>query len=195
MKRNIVVAVCIVAFLGLLVWAGFKNIKRRKEEQAKVHQAEIKLMPAEGNSDEDAPKDLRGKAAPDFTLKTLDGAKISLASLKGKPVIVNFWATWCAPCKIEMPWFEEYRKQNPELQIVGITEDKVPLETVKATAARAGATYPITMTDGKIDNEYGGVDYLPSTFYINREGVIVAQSNGLAPKEEMGANIKKIMGN
>lgn len=112
-KRNVVVLAVIVLFVAGLFWAGVHNVRRRHAEEARVRQQQITLIP-DGKAgspvpDDDVP-DLRGKQAAGFTLATLEGKKVSLADYKGRPVMVNFWATWCAPCKVEMPWFEEFSK-------------------------------------------------------------------------------------
>jgi thiol-disulfide isomerase/thioredoxin len=137
---------------------------------------------------------LAGKAAPAFTLKTLDGKKVSLSDYKGKAVLVNFWATWCAPCKIEMPWFEEFEKQyaSQGLVILGVVDDvDAGKDMIAKTAQKAGVTYPILLSDGKVGDAYSGVDakgqpvgmeYLPMSFYVDKNGVVVAETAGLAAK-------------
>ena len=125
---------------------------------------------------------------------------MTLASLKGKAVLLNFWATWCAPCKIEMPWFEEFNKKYAAqgLEIVGVDEDddvksaqiqKAIVQTVKNT----GVTYPIVLGDANTNKAYGDPDVLPATYFIDRSGKIVAQAIGLAPKNEAEANVQKIL--
>jgi thiol-disulfide isomerase/thioredoxin len=200
-KRNIAVLAVIILFITGLFWAGVRNVRARRAQEALIRQKTITLHPDDKSgsvpdSGDDAPPDLRGKTAPSFNLSTLDGKKVSLASLKGKPVLVNFWATWCVPCRIEMPWFEEfshkYAAQN--LVIVGITEDDASREEIKQALTKAGVTYPVLLTDNKADRAYGGIDYLPSSFYVDREGKIVAQSAGLGTKDQIEADIKKITG-
>lgn len=199
MKRNIAVLAAVVLIVVGLVWAGLTNHRRRAAEEAAIRDRQISLIPSSkegGQSDDDsAPPDLRGKKAPGFTLNSLDGKKLSFDDLKGKPVLINFWATWCAPCKIEMPWFEQFHKQyeGQGLQIVGIVEDDAPKETVQNTVQKTGVTYAILHTDNKVDKAYGGIDYLPSSFFIDRNGTIVAQTAGLASKDEIEANIRKIV--
>jgi thiol-disulfide isomerase/thioredoxin len=137
---------------------------------------------------------MRGKAAPSFVLTSIDGKKVSLADYKGRPVLVNFWATWCGPCKVEMPWFEEFRKQYAAqgFEILGLTDDvDAGKEAIAEVAGRAGVTYPILLTDGKVQTAYGGLDVLPMSFYVDRNGVIVEQTAGLGSKDQIEANIKK----
>jgi peroxiredoxin len=146
---------------------------------------------------ETAAKGLQGKAAPDFELKALDGKTIHLSDYKGKAVLLNFWATWCQPCKIEMPWFAELQKQyGPEgLQVVGIAvdEDSTP-DDLKQFAGKLGVNYPILVGKESVEDQYGGVQFLPATLYINREGMIVDKVFGLKGRGEIEDSIKKALG-
>ena len=129
-----------------------------------------------------------------FTLETVDGKKVSLSDYKGRPVVVNFWATWCGPCKVEMPWFEEFRKQYAAqgFEILGLTDDvEAGKEKIAKVAGKIGVTYPILLTDGKVQTAYGGLDVLPMSFYVDKNGLVVAETAGLGPKDEVEANIKK----
>ncbi len=112
------------------MWAGWHNLRERKLAMQKARENQVVLIPdkqgqagSEGE-DELAPK-MRGKKAPTFVLTNLEGKKVSLADYKGRPVLVNFWATWCGPCKVEMPWFEELRKQYAAqgFEILGLADD------------------------------------------------------------------------
>jgi thiol-disulfide isomerase/thioredoxin len=205
-KRNLLVSAAIVVFIALLVWAGVHNLRRRHEEAAKIREQQLTVV-ADGKtqggatasasgSSEDATPDLRGKEAAGFSLVALDGKKFSLKDYKGKPVLVNFWATWCAPCKVEMPWFEEFHKKyaGDGLQVVGITEDAdAGKDEISKAVQKTGATYPILLTDNKVDKAYGDVEVLPMSFYIGRDGKIVTQTAGLGTKDEVEANLKKII--
>ena len=137
---------------------------------------------------------MRGKRAPAFALTSLEGKKVSLADYKGRPVLVNFWATWCGPCKVEMPWFEDFRKQYAAqgFEILGLSDDAdAGKELIAKVAGKAGVSYPILLTDGKVQTAYGGMDVLPMSFYVDRNGVIVEQTAGLGSKDQIEANIKK----
>jgi len=201
--RNALVGGVIVVVVAVLVWAGIHNVKARRaaEQQAKTQQMTISVDKAGATATMDsAAADLRGKPAAIFTLTSNTGKRISLNDYKGKPVLLNFWATWCTPCKVEMPWFEEFQKKYAAqgLQVIGINEDedaKSPeiQAQIKKVLENTGVDYTILMGDDKVGNAYGGLDVLPATYYIDRNGKIVAQAIGLAPKEEAEANIQKIV--
>jgi thiol-disulfide isomerase/thioredoxin len=201
-KRNGLVFGLMVVGIALLLWSGWHNLRERRLAMQKAEEDHVVLTPAKpgdtapaGTSDTDieTPKML-GKVAPAFTLATLDGKKVSLSDYKGRPVLVNFWGTWCAPCKIEMPWFEEFRKQYAAqgFEILGLTDDvDAGNEAIAKVVKKTGVTYPILLTDGKVQKAYGGLDYLPVSFYIDRNGVVVEQTAGLGGKDEIEAHIKK----
>ncbi len=201
MKRSALVVVVLIAGISLMLWAGWHNLRERRLALQKAQENRIVLTPAnpgdKSSGSQTAGSDtlpqLRGKVAPAFTLVTLEGKKISLADYKGRPVLVNFWATWCAPCKLEMPWFEEFRAKYKAqgFEVLGIAEDDAGKDEISKAAKKLGATYPILMTDGKVAPAYGGIDYLPMSFYVDSKGVIVEQTAGLASKDEVEANIKK----
>ena len=146
---------------------------------------------------EAANKGMQGKAAPDFELKALDGKTIHLSDYRGKAVLLNFWATWCQPCKIEMPWFAELQKQyGPEgLQVVGIAVDEdASTDDLAKFAGNLGVNYPILVGKESVEDLFGGVQFLPATLYINREGKIVDKVFGLKGRGEIEDSIKKALG-
>jgi thiol-disulfide isomerase/thioredoxin len=201
MKRSALVVGVLIIGISLMLWAGWHNLRERRLALQKAQENHIVLAPAtasqSGNQvpDGDAMPQLRGKAAPLFTLVSLDGKKVSLADYRGRPVLVNFWATWCAPCKLEMPWFEEFRAkyQGQGFEVLGIAEDDAGKDEIAKAAKKLGATYPILLTDGKVAPAYGGIDYLPMSFYVDGKGVVREETAGLASKDEVEANIKKLL--
>jgi thiol-disulfide isomerase/thioredoxin len=203
-KRNGLVFGVMVVGIALLLWAGWHNLRARRLAMQQAQENHIVLTPEKGGSaaeaDSQSPEaeamQMRGKVAPAFTLVTLDGKRVSLSDFKGKPVLVNFWATWCGPCKVEMPWFEEFNKQYSAqgLVILGLADDvDAGKEAIAKVAHKTGVTYPILLTDGKVQKSYapGGMDYLPMSFYIDKTGVVVEETAGLGPKDEIEAHIKK----
>jgi len=138
---------------------------------------------------------LKGETAPDFTLDSLDGKTVHLSDFRGKGVLLNFWATWCQPCKIEMPWFAELQKQyGPQgLQIVGVAMDDASPKEIGEFAHDLGVNYPILLGKEAVGDAYGGVQFLPATFYIGRDGKVVDKVFGLKGRGEIEENIKKAL--
>ncbi len=214
MKRNTLVIVVVLATLGLMTWAGVVNYQRHQREQAKLKQLQAMIaastppaQAADANADADIPENpLEGQMAPPFTLKDTAGHKVSLADYKGKAVIVDFWATWCAPCKIEIPWLEQFHTEYAAqgLEILGVSEDNLDpddkaklLEEKKDIADKAvrlKINYPVLIDDASVSTPYGGIDGLPTTFFIDRSGKVVASTVGLAPRDTIEADIKKALG-
>jgi thiol-disulfide isomerase/thioredoxin len=209
-KRNGLVFGVMVVGIALLLWAGWHNLRARRLAMQRAEENHVVLVPEKGgvpekagaaaDADSQSPEaeamQMRGKPAPAFTLVNLDGKKVSLSDYKGRPVLVNFWATWCGPCKVEMPWFEEFNKQYAAqgLVILGLADDvDAGKDAIVKVARKTGVTYPILLTDGKVQKEYapGGMDYLPMSFYVDRNGVIVEETAGLGGKDEIEAHIKK----
>jgi cytochrome c biogenesis protein CcmG, thiol:disulfide interchange protein DsbE len=115
-----------------------------------------------------------GKAAPDFTLQTVDGQNVKLSDLKGKVVVVNFWATWCEPCRQEMPAiekaYEHYKDQGLVVLGVNLKENNV---SVKGFAENYHLTFPIVMDkDGSVAVDTYKVKPIPTSFFIDRQGIL-----------------------
>lgn len=200
MVRRVLVAAGIALVLALLVTAGLHNLRDRRASMQQAAAAKMDLTPVASGAaaDDSIPaelgKDLRGKAAPDFKLTTLDGRHIQLADLKGKTVVVNFWATYCGPCRLEMPWFEEFAQKysSDQLVILGLDyEDGVTKDDVAKAAKKVGVTYPILMADDATAKNWGLGDYLPVTYYLDAKGNVVAQTPGAPTKDQMEAEIRK----
>jgi cytochrome c biogenesis protein CcmG/thiol:disulfide interchange protein DsbE len=208
MKRNTIVLGTVLFLLAVFAWAGWANWEYRKQARERLlASAPQGVLAASDNGGE--PQyitPLQGKPAPAFTLEDLTGKKLSLADYKGKAVLINFWATWCAPCKIETPWLIELRNQYAAqgFEVLGISADDLDrndpqkLSEEKRQIARfvqqEKINYPVLIDADSISQPYGGLDSLPASFYVDRNGVVVAAQLGLTSKEEIEVNIKKSLG-
>jgi cytochrome c biogenesis protein CcmG/thiol:disulfide interchange protein DsbE len=138
---------------------------------------------------------LQGQLAPDFSLTALDGKTVKLSDFRGKAVLLNFWATWCEPCKIEMPWFVDLQKKyGPQgLQVLGVAMDDASPKEIAEFAQKMSVNYPVLVGKEAVGDQYGGIPYLPSTFYISRDGKVVERVFGLVSRSEIENNIQKAL--
>ncbi len=171
MKRNPMVLVVVALVVALMLYVGFHMARRS------------------------APRIAKSTVAPDFSLESLDGKSVRLSDLRGKAVLLNFWATWCGPCKIEMPWFVELQNQYGAqgLQIVGVAMDDASKEDIAKFAKSMGVNYPILIGKESIGDQYGGIPALPESFFIGRDGKMVDKIIGLKGKSEIEDAIKKAL--
>lgn len=120
------------------------------------------------------------KPMPTFSLKGLDGTPIDSSRFAGKVVILNFWATWCPPCRAEIPELialqDKYRDQ---IQIIGVSEDDAPPDAVRQFVAEHGMTYAVAMTTPDMERAFPGIDALPTSFLIDRQGRVVRKHVGM----------------
>lgn len=137
-----------------------------------------------------------GRQAPALLVTTLDGKSVSLAEYRGKALLVNFWATWCGACKLEMPWLAQLREQykGRGFEIIVIMTDGATEERVRQIAAKYGVTYQIARCNHKTAQAYGGLPYLPESFYIDKHGKIVLAAADAGSKGEIETNIRKLLG-
>ena len=133
--------------------------------------------------------------APDFTLRDLNGESFRLSDMKGKVVILDFWATWCPPCRAELPHFQALHREyaGKGLVIVGISLDSVGAAGVKAFIEANGVRYPILMGDRDVTTSYGGIRSIPTTFVIDREGRIVKKLVGYQSKEVFEGLVRELL--
>ncbi|WP_077148763.1 TlpA disulfide reductase family protein [Sphingopyxis sp. KK2] len=133
-----------------------------------------------------------GFAAPAFTLTTFDKRKVTLAEMKGKVVVINYWATWCAPCKAEMPMMHRYFKANQArgLEMFGVTtEDSVSKTQLKTVSALL--SYPLS---NRMTGNYGAIDNaVPSTYIIDRKGVVRHAKKGAYTEREFKAALDPLL--
>ena len=114
------------------------------------------------------------KPAPDFVLQDEQGREVKLSDFRGKVVLLNFWATWCGPCKIEMPWFVEFQRQYKDqgFSVVAISLDEEGWEVVRPFTEEYKLNFPVLLGSDETADQFGGVAALPTTFVIDKEGRI-----------------------
>ena len=206
MKRNTIVTGIVLLVLATFAWAGWANWEFRKQAAEKrlanVSQAEL----AEAGDAQSALNPLIGKSAPQFSLEDLTGKKVSLADYKGKAVLINFWATWCGPCKIETPWLVDLRNQyaGKGFEILGVSTDDIDRDDVKMFGTekkeitdfvqRMHMPYPVLIEGDKLSKPYGGLDAMPTSFFVDRNGKIIAATMGISSKDDIETNIQKALG-
>ena len=135
------------------------------------------------------------RPAPEFTLKDADGKTVRLEDYKGKVVLLDFFATWCGPCKIEIPWFMEFERKHKDkgFSVLGVSMDDEGWEVVKPFLAGLGVNYRVVIGNDSTAQLYGGVDALPTTFLIDRTGKIAAVHIGLASKKDFEDGVEQLL--
>ena len=206
MRKGLLLLAMVVG-LSLVVWSGVENLRARRLVMQRQEQTRVDLLPGAGDaagsgSADETPTEkeagdsqLKGKVAPAFTLVDLAGKNVSLSDYKGRPLVVNFWGTYCAPCKIEMPWLEEFEKKyaGSGFEVLGVTYDaEVGKETITKNVQRLGVTYPILMSDEDVEKTYlSDSEVLPMSFYVDRAGKVVDVTAGLGSKDELEGMVKE----
>ena len=153
--------------------------------------ASAQELPAE-NAAMGTPSD--GKMAPNFTLTSTDGKTIKLSDYRGKVVVLDFWATWCPPCKAEIPDFIKLYSQykGDGFQMLGISVDQGGLSVVKPFMKAYGINYPIMLADDQVVSDFGGISAIPTTFVIDKHGRVRASFVGYRPASEFENLIKQL---
>jgi thiol-disulfide isomerase/thioredoxin len=134
-------------------------------------------------------------AAPEFKLDGIDGRPLSLASERGKVVLLNFWATWCGPCRAEIPdLIALQQKYKDQLQIIALTVDEDDAAVVKQVVAEAGINYPVAMSPPEVRMQYGGIAALPTSFVLDTQGRVVQKHEGLRDPALYETEIRALLG-
>jgi thiol-disulfide isomerase/thioredoxin len=203
-RRVVLILSLVVAFTGIVI-----AVKGRSRPNNVIDLSVAQpsgVQQAGGNQDgakkdgeappQELPEPQKGSVAPDFSLKSLpDGKTVTLSSLRGKAVVVNFWATWCEPCKIEMPSLVDLQKKyGPQgLQIVGVAMDDADDKEISTFAHKMGVNYMVLRGTEKVGDLYGGIDRLPMTYYLDRSGKVVDETMGMAGEATFEDAIKRAL--
>jgi peroxiredoxin len=133
--------------------------------------------------------------APDFTLRDAEGRQVKLSDYTGKVVLLNFFATWCAPCRVEIPWFMDFEKEFKDrgFAVLGVSMDEDGWEAVKPYIERMRVNYRVLMGDSLVSDLYGGVDSLPTSFMIDRNGRVARVHVGLVNRSEYQNDINALL--
>ena len=176
MKRNPLVLFFVAAIVAAMLFAGIRIARNNRASGLGKGQ-------------------LVGSLAPDFELLALDGRPLKLSDLRGKAILLNFWATYCGPCKIEMPWFVELQKEyGPQgFQIIGVAMDDASTDEIAKFAKQMGVNYPVLIGKDSVADSYGGVSVLPTTFFVDRDGKLIAREFGLQSRSVFVDHIKKAL--
>jgi peroxiredoxin len=133
--------------------------------------------------------------APDFELTDASGKIVRLSDYRGKVVLLDFWATWCGPCKIEIPWFKEFERQHKDkgFAVIGVSMDEEGWDVVKPFVQQEQINYRIVIGNDALADKYGGIKALPTTLLIDRDGRVASIHEGLSGKDDFENDIMQLL--
>ena len=193
MGRNRITGLVVLGVVGLIVLALTVTRRSSVDGTPKTEAAADIAENAGGPITVELLK--QPQAVADFTLTALDGRRLSSADWKGKVVLLNFWATWCGPCRAEIPDLVALQnKYGDQLVVVGISEDEGPVDVVRKFAADYKVNYPVAMTTPEMQKIFPGITALPTTFILDRDGRMVQKHIGLLHPRETEAATRYLAG-
>jgi peroxiredoxin len=196
MSRRILVLGSVLACFALILWSGYQNRYVQPSTPGAASPA-LAGNPSAAQRTDVVTSPLVGQSAPSFTLRDLAGHQVRLRDYRGRAVLINFWATWCAPCQLEMPWFIDLQRRYAAkgFVVIGIDKDyPEDLPKVPGFARKMGLNYPVLYGNGKTYAAYECCDYLPMSYYVDREGTVRIATVGLGERDTVEANVRRILG-
>ena len=135
------------------------------------------------------------KLAPDFALKDINGKTVKLSDYRGKVVLLDFWATWCGPCRLEIPWFMEFERKYKDrgFAVLGVSMDDDGWDSIKPFVKELEMNYRVVLGDDKTGDQYGGIEALPTAFLIDRDGRVAIKHVGLSSRRDFEDGIEKLL--
>ena len=196
MKNKKTVLILLLVLVLLLGGAGILYAKLSADTTPNLPTQQSQQETTE-NPDADENPDAEPAPAPDFTVTDMDGKEVSLSDFRGKPVIVNFWASWCGPCRSEMPEFDAaYQKYKDDIHFLMVNATDGSRETVESAKdfiADEGYTFPVYFDESGIASATYGVTGLPATFFIGAQGEAVARAIGAVSGEILQQGIDMLL--
>ncbi|HEY2420131.1 MAG TPA: TlpA disulfide reductase family protein [Neobacillus sp.] len=191
MKKNIIV---IVILIGLVAWGINDTMKKKDERQASLASSEQAIEGMDMSSITVGIN--QGDIAPDFELSTPDGESLKLSDFRGQKVIVNMWATWCPPCRVEMPdmqkFYEKYKDENATIIAVNMTSSEKSLDSIPNFLDEFGITFPVVLDEHNKVGEIYQVYALPTSLIIDSKGIIQQKISGPMNYEMMEKFVSEI---
>ncbi len=188
-RSTLGVATLVVLVVGVAIW--YLEFRGDSGGGVDAGQYGIIALPDELNPTDRNPAAEVGRAAPNFVVPTLDGGEATLAEYRGQPVLINFWASWCQPCRGEAPDLQALHDENPDLVVLGINQQQTAEEAEKFRV-EFKLTFPLALDlDGEISQAYRAIG-LPVTVLVNGEGVIVQMWRARIIAEDVEANLAEL---